>query len=357
MADLDELLSEGLISPRALDRLKSIYGGSPIAPGSADADAMTHWPPGPNTALPVINAAKAFATGGLHDLAQQQGMQPPAWSDRVADFLHKPEINAALGVITPLRTPIPPRLLGIPSVADPPIFSYRNTSSIRAHPDYAAAKAGDSEAAARFVLDTARPETIEAARQQFGPDVSYVPVHAEEQAGRNKIPGVLAQHYADETGATVADNIVQSSRAYHTGADAMSRLIARPTFQGPVEAGRRYVLVDDVGVLGNTLAELANHIRGNGGEVAGVVTLVHRSPTPYYAADPNDINQLVARHGQAIQEHFGIEPGALTAQEAKYLLQFGSPDTLRGRVAEARSARDASLRQGSVAPPEGGEGP
>jgi hypothetical protein len=87
-----------------------------------------------------------------------------------------------------------------------------------------------------------------------------------------------------------------------------------------------------------------------------VTTLVHRSPREYYAPTSDDISKLVAKHGQAIQEHFGIDPSALTAQEAEYLDRFRAPDTLRDRVSQARSKRDPRLRQGGVAPPEGGEG-
>jgi hypothetical protein len=426
MADLDELLSEGLISPRALDRLNTIYAPSsdPLAPPSqesvgADLSNLS-WPKplfpgGDNLALKafLIKRMANVVLGGLAnnadfyhryiggplDEARQiesghpEGTQTQATVDALHRFFNggsgdpeqdeadrKTVAGAGASMANWVATPglgraamLPPgetslgaaggrigapiRRFGIPAAADPPIFSYRNTSPLYSHPDYVAAKAGDPEAAARFVLDMAKPETVEAARQRFGPDVNYAPVHAEEEAGRNAIPHFLADYYAEATGADVAPDIVQTSRAYHTGANAMARMIARPTFEGPVEAGQRYVLVDDVGVMGNTLAELANHIRSNGGQVAGVTTLVHRSPLEYYAADPDAISQLVAKHGQAIHEHFGIDPGALTAQEAEYLLRFGTTDTLRNRIAEAARERNARLRSKGVRPSEteGGE--
>ena len=83
---------------------------------------------------------------------------------------------------------------------------------------------------------------------------------------------MLATRYAQATGGTVDENIVQGNRPFHTGAGAMQRLIAPARFHGSVVEGGRYVLVDDVTTMGGTLAELANHIRTGGGEVVGVVT-------------------------------------------------------------------------------------
>jgi hypothetical protein len=479
MADLDELLSEGLISPRALERLNTIYAPSsnsgalappsqpnsmpvqydpfnyPAASGlpaqrlaapsvepswlgdvvnampdwyfpeSAKRNLLTRahyyqttgqwpdWREGIDYARQVASAQhipetfdasgflrrnyESLIAGPLREAAQieaghPEGTQTQATVDAFHRFFNggsgDPEqdkadrdITAGLGAsmagwvampglgraatlapgeanlgVAGGRIGAPIRRFGIPPAADPPIFSYRNTNTMRSHPDYAAAKAGDPASADSLVNALVKPQNIEEARQRFGTDVTYVPVHAEEAAGRNKIPGALAFHFADQTGAQVSDDIMQASRAYHTGANAMERMIARPTFDGPVEAGRRYVLVDDVGVMGNTLAELANHIRSNGGQVAGVTTLVHRSPLEYYAPTSDDISRLVAKHGQAPLEHFGIDPGALTAQEAEYLGRFRAPDTLRDRVAQARSQRQLRLLSTGRSAPEGGEG-
>ncbi|GAB4193319.1 MAG: hypothetical protein OHK0024_33530 [Thalassobaculales bacterium] len=104
---------------------------------------------------------------------------------------------------------------------------------------------------------------IARAEERFGQDVIYLPVSAEEASGRNKIPVALAALYAERTDADATADIVQSSRSYHTGAKPTERLIARPAFDGPVEPGRRYVLVNDVTVVGGTLAELAEYIPAN----------------------------------------------------------------------------------------------
>lgn len=256
---------------------------------------------------------------------------------------------------------IPPRSQGIPQPADPPVSSYTRDSDIKAHPDYAAAKTGDREAAARLVPDLVRPETVEEALRRFGPDAIYVPVIAEEAGGRNKIPEMLAYYYAGSTGAAAADDIIQSSRAFHTGARPMERLLkeARALFEGDVVKGGKYVLVDDVSVMGGTLAELADFISVHGGEVAGTVTLVNASRTGLYTPKPAQIREIEARYGDVVRQEFGVEPAALTADEASYILNFRDADRLRESIAKARGERDTRLRAKGLLPSrsEGGEGP
>jgi len=107
------------------------------------------------------------------------------------------------------------------------IGSWRNTRTIVAHADYAAAKAGDTEAAARLIPDVVKPETVEEAAAAFGDDVTYVPVLAIEQSGHNRIPAMMAAFHAARTGASVERRIYQANRAFHTGAKAAERLATR----------------------------------------------------------------------------------------------------------------------------------
>lgn len=81
-------------------------------------------------------------------------------------------------------------------------------------------------AAARLVQALVKPESIQAAKDAFGKDVIYLPVHAEEASGRY-IPNLLAAHYAANTGAAIDTEVTQTNRVYHTGANAMERLLAR----------------------------------------------------------------------------------------------------------------------------------
>ena len=84
-------------------------------------------------------------------------------------------------------------------------------------------------------LGPCSPEVVAEAARRFGPDVVYVPVIAEE-GERAEQAGGAGGHPARHSGATISTDIVQASRAFHTGANAMERLVQRATFEGPVEA-------------------------------------------------------------------------------------------------------------------------
>jgi hypothetical protein len=254
---------------------------------------------------------------------------------------------ASIGRVSDERAGVSLRSAAIPRTATV-IASYASDADIKSDPDYRAAKDGDQEAAARMVERVVKPENIAQAATAFGAEVTYVPVIAEEATGKNKIPELTAHLYAISTGASVTDEIIQSSRAFHTGTRPLERLIARPRFGGAVEAGRRYVLVDDVTVMGGTLAELANHIVSNGGEVAGVVTLVNASRTGEIAPNEKDIRDIEARYGDLVRSEFGIEPRALTGDEAHYIRNFRDSDALRSSVAKARRERNERLRAKGV---------
>jgi hypothetical protein len=277
--------------------------------------------------------------------------EAPVVNDGI-DISNPSDDNVNIVLVDPSRKPqFSPRQYGIPADA-PTITTFKSDEGIKAHRDYKAAKSGDRAAAARLVSGLVRPEQVETALAKFGPDTLYVPVVAEEATGHNAIPEFLARYYAEATGADVARGIRQTVRAFHTGADAMGRLIARPEFEGPVEHGRSYVIVDDVSVLGGTLAELANHIQAGGGRIAGVVTLVNASRSGQYAPRRGHLALIERRFGNEIREAFGVEPGALTADEVQYLVNFKDADALRARRANAESERERRLREKGVLPSE-----
>ena len=65
----------------------------------------------------------------------------------------------------------------------------------------------------------------------------------------------------------------------------MQRLILRPEFEGPVQVGANYVLVDDVVNFGTTLAELAHYIQLNGGFVSGIAVMVNAGRNKSFSPD------------------------------------------------------------------------
>jgi len=237
------------------------------------------------------------------------------------------------------------RLTGIPKGV-PIITSGRyDDARFKGHEDYALAKAGDSEAAVRFVTDLVAAETLARARELFKPETIFSAPMAAEQSGDNAIPKTLAALYAAETGGHPDRQIVQATRAYHTGAKMMERLLARVYFDGEVVPDAPYVLVDDVTTGGSTLAWLADHIDKGGGKVVGVITLAQASRSGELVPTRSTIATLEARgFGEVIREQFGIEPGALTADEAQYLVGFRDAEQIRNRAAKASRERADRLR-------------
>lgn len=239
------------------------------------------------------------------------------------------------------------RARGIPATAVS-LATLRNDQPLKAHPDYEAAKAGDAGAAVRAVQALVRDSDLAAAQKAFGAGAVYVPVMAVEASGNNKLPHALAALYATRTNGTVADGMFQNNRAFHTGASAMERIANRARFIGDVVPGSRYVLVDDVTVMGSTLADLADHIQRGGGQVSGVVTLVNASRGEVLSASASAVRDIEKRFGNAVEDLFGIAPASLTAPEAAYLRNFRDADALRARAAAAGVERSNRLRAKGV---------
>jgi len=209
-------------------------------------------------------------------------------------------------------------------------------------PDYTAAKAGDTRAAGRLVEQLVKPDKARSLQERF-PGAIIVGVHAEEATGRNKIPAALADHLAHLTGLDSDDGIVQTNRVFHTGAAASARLGRVPEFAGPVQAGRDYIVVDDVTTSGSSLAALRAHIEANGGRVVAASVLGTTSNPQtgyggYLAIKPETRQILESRFDtaalEAMLDEHGIAAsiGALTNSQGRYLASFGTLDAIRNSL-------------------------
>ncbi len=230
-----------------------------------------------------------------------------------------------------------------PGVAAMPHSLWDHDQLLKSHPAYRQAKAGEQEAAIDLVWDLAI-DFITGLQARLPAGLTYVAPYAREATGDNAIPLMLASACAEILHGEVETEIVQASRVFHTGAKPMERLLLRPQFDGPVTAGSTYVLVDDVTCLGGTLAELADYVQAHGGQVAAVVTLVNAGRLKPLRPEALVIRRLRERFPDAIQQTFGIDPGALTANEASYLSGFRTADELRNRAAKAEEEIDLRLR-------------
>jgi hypothetical protein len=107
---------------------------------------------------------------------------------------------------------------GFPLEANMPLWVFPDDTSLKAHPSYREAKAGDIDAAVRLVSDLALPFLLHN-RLRLPQNAWYVAPHAREATGDNAIPQVLAQACAMVSGGVADDDMVQISRVFHTGAD------------------------------------------------------------------------------------------------------------------------------------------
>ena len=206
------------------------------------------------------------------------------------------------------------------------------------HPQYAEAKAGDVEAAVAVARDLVTPELVQQVRAVIGDRKPLiVPVVAEEAAGRNKIPRAAAEVLAQKLGLETAEGLSQANRPRRTGMDGIGRIFSRVEFDGPVQAGQDYLLLDDTLTQGGTFAALAAHIEAGGGRVVGAVALTGKQYSSKIALSKDTLQELREKHGD-IEPDFQAATGygfdALTESEARYLANFKPADILRTRIAE-----------------------
>lgn len=243
----------------------------------------------------------------------------------------------------------------------PAVLIARDLSLAKQHPAYAAAKSGDVEAAFRLVNDLMTPETVGRIRAALaGRKPIVVPIYAEEATGQNKIPLAYAEALASHLGLEVSPNIVQVVRAEHTNAGAFERMARQPEFDGPVQPGQDYLIVDDTLTMGGTLANLRGYIESKGGNVVLASTLTGFGPAANIRLLPHLLKRLRRKHGEALeqfwQEQFGHGLDTLTQGEAGHLLKAPSLDSIRDRLAQGRRGGGVETAAGAASPRGGQEG-
>ncbi len=252
-------------------RLACAQGAQPYVLGESNAHAM------------IVNApnADSSAKSAINNLASFG----KAFDVRVLDAVTGAgETMAARGEIEPRGTffsrasvkPWPPDF--------PKLFAHTTVSNITGHPDFKAAKAGDSAAAKRLVDALVKPERLKALAERY-PNAIVVPVAELEPTGKNQIPWALGSALA-KAGLPMSDKIVSRSTVSRRLMSAVDRLLGRKVFDGEVVRGKDYILVDDVVTQGGTLDELRTHIVNNGGNVVAVTSLGFSAGSNIIAVKP-----------------------------------------------------------------------
>ena len=215
------------------------------------------------------------------------------------------------------------------------------------HPEYAAAKSGDSVAAAALVQSLvdenglASVGELVAGVKESGTLV-LVSAHAYESEGVNAIPAALAQLLSIRFGLPYVSSVVQTNIVSHTGAGGYGRLARQAAFGGTIAAGGRFVMVDDFIGQGGTLANLRGWIERQGSTVMGAVGLTGKPYSAKLNPTPEQLDELRQKHGTEFEdwwrERFGHAFDCLTQSEARYLARSPDADTIRSRLAAAEQS-------------------
>lgn len=209
------------------------------------------------------------------------------------------------------------------------------------HPAYASAKAGDPEAALTLASDLLDSRSVEVLRSIVrAREALLLPVIADETLGFNAIPDAMAQVLGRDLDLPViAGEIVQTNKVGHTRAPAFQRLVTPAVFDGDVQVGAAYVLVDDHVGLGGTLANLRGHVEAHGGHVVAVTTLTESRDARRISLRPATRDMLWELHGKELdqlwQAQFGHGIDCLTEVEALQLCRQPSVAGIENFLAKA----------------------
>ena len=227
--------------------------------------------------------------------------------------------------------------------AFPKVVRNGDLGALQDEPEYLAAKGGDREAALNLVDRLVTDDTVSQIKAVIGNDRPLlVPVLAVEDAGTNKIPLAMAEVLADRTGLDVELGIVQREKVSRTGTGSDHRLAFNPTFEGSVQPGQKYLILDDTLTMGGTLASLRGYIENRGGKVVAASVMTAHPGAVDLAAKPAMLAAIAQKHGPAMdtfwKETFGYGIDHLTQGEAGHLKAAPSVDAIRTRIVEARNA-------------------
>lgn len=220
--------------------------------------------------------------------------------------------------------------------------------TITKHQLYIKAKAGDMDAALCLVDEFLSDDFVISVKNVIGiyDNLRILPVHAEEMLGRNKIPVAYALALSEMLDMPMDLKVVQAERAYRTNSDGVVRLVRRVRFDGDVQVGCCYVIVDDVITQGGTLADLRAYIEKRGGRVVLASALNGKPNSAKMPITKATLGQLRKQAGKDVehwwQKEFGYDFSKFTESEARYLakqVHRHGIDTVRNTLFKTRPKR------------------
>lgn len=223
----------------------------------------------------------------------------------------------------------------------PPVIRNGGLGDLKNEPEYTAAKSGSNAEAVHLVNRLLTDETVQLFREMAGDrDPLIVSVLATEALGNNKIPLAMAQALGRRLGLQVDMSIRQINKVSRTGAGIDHRFAFQPVFDGTVEAGRDYLIVDDTLSVGGTIAALRGYIENRGGRVIGAGVMTAHEGALTLPVKQTMIDDITRKHGDAMNNYwtkeFGYGIDHLTQGEAGHLRAAENVEQLRDRINDAR---------------------
>lgn len=223
----------------------------------------------------------------------------------------------------------------------PPVFILCPLGTAKNHTNYDEAKKnGDNNAALKLIKDIVPLDKIDELKEFIGVSAPLIlPVHAIEEFGTNKIPAALAYYLSVKLGYELCSDIVQANKPQRTDKGAFYRLSQYPFFDGYVQKGRDYVILDDTVSMGGTLASLRGYIENKGGNVLLAIALTGHDGAALLNIKDAMLRNLYNKHGDELDEWWKKEVGfgvdKLTQGEAGHLKK-PSFEEIRNRIVEGR---------------------
>ena len=178
-----------------------------------------------------------------------------------------------------------------------------------------------------------------------------IPVRQFDRDHQNALPRAYASLLASHHGKVTLTAVYQDNVVSHTGADARTRILAQPTFEGEVEPGLRVVIVDDVVSFGATLANLRGWLERQGAAVVGATTLAATYGGTKLKPPEAALDALLERFPRVreLARTLGFRPDCFTAREVHYLRGLKQEQDLDRLIERSRELyRGRGWSQGHV---------
>ncbi|OAM91884.1 hypothetical protein AW736_26250 [Termitidicoccus mucosus] len=209
----------------------------------------------------------------------------------------------------------------------PDVLPHTSIASLKAHPAYADAKAGDFNAARAVAHALVNPT-----RFKWRTDFVVPVIKLDRDSVWNALPLGMADAISTFSGAKVVTTVFQSNIVHQSDANAVSRIVNQPLFEGKCPKGS-YLIVDDIVSFGSTIANLRGFIESHGGKVAAASTFAAQIFATKLRPDSFTISSILRRFPHAddiIQSTTGgVSAATLTNREANFINGLSQIESIR----------------------------